>query len=171
MTDSLTDEEIARLYREYGWLLLRRLRLLLRDAALAEDALHDGFLRVMGSGAALRSVEAPLRWLYRVFDNVAIDRLRTRRARGPHEPLPDPDFDTVSAAPGVDLAERDAASRLLADLDETDQRIAILTFVDGLTQAEAAAELGLSRVTINKRIQAMRERLLVRVREESASHA
>jgi DNA-directed RNA polymerase specialized sigma24 family protein len=34
-----------------------------------------------------------------------------------------------------------------------------MLFVDGLSQGEAAVELGLSRVTINKRAQALRTQL------------
>ena len=34
-----------------------------------------------------------------------------------------------------------------------------MLFVDGMTQAEAAVELGVSRVTVNKRAQGIRQRL------------
>ena len=51
---------------------------------------------------------------------------------------------------------RNAILRLLDGLDETMQRVAVMAFVDGLTQAEIGEELGLSRVTINKRVQTLR---------------
>jgi len=146
------------LYEKYSFLLIRRLRVLLRDESLAHDVLHDGFLKLMQSGAALREAQTPLRWLYRVFDNLAIDRLRTRRARGQHEPLDQVAEDRVGPAPSVDVEGRDAVVKLLGELEESDARLAVLVFVDRLTQEEAAGELGLSRVTINKRVKALRMR-------------
>jgi RNA polymerase sigma-70 factor (ECF subfamily) len=152
---ALSDSELAALYQKYAFLLTRRLRFLLRDEALAQDVLHDGFMKLMQSGSAIRDVKTPLRWLYRVFDNLAIDRLRTRRARGPHTPIEE---DEVGPAPGIDVEARDAITKLLGELSEVDARVAILVFVDGLTQDDAAQELGLSRVTVNKRVQGLRER-------------
>jgi RNA polymerase sigma factor (sigma-70 family) len=158
VTGPLTEAELATLYGKYAFLLKRRLRFLLRDEALAQDVLHDGFVKVMQTGSGVRDVETPLKWLYRVFDNVAIDRLRTQRARGQHTPLEDVPDDEIGPAPGHDAEARDAVLKVLGELDETDARIAILVFVDGLTQDEASQELGVSRVTVNKRIQALRAR-------------
>jgi RNA polymerase sigma-70 factor (ECF subfamily) len=152
---ALSESELATLYEKYAFLLLRRLRFLLRDEALAQDVLHDGFLKLMQSGSAIREVKTPLRWLYRVFDNLAIDRLRMRRARGPETPLRE---DEVGPAPGVEVEDRDAVLKILAQLSEVDAKVAILVFVDRLTQEEAAQELGLSRVTVNKRVQSLKER-------------
>ncbi|WP_394850426.1 sigma-70 family RNA polymerase sigma factor [Pendulispora brunnea] len=166
VSGGLSDTELAMLYEKYSFLLIRRLRVLLRDESLAQDVLHDGFLKLMQSGGALREAQAPLRWLYRVFDNLAIDRLRTRRARGQHESIHHVGEDRVGPAPGVDVEGRDAVVKLLGELGEDDARIAILVFVDRLTQEEAAGELGLSRVTINKRVKALRERASVFLRGE-----
>jgi RNA polymerase sigma factor (sigma-70 family) len=58
----------------------------------------------------------------------------------------------------VDVALREAVVSLLMALGEEEQHIAVLLFVDGMTQGEIASELGLSRVTVNKRVQALRER-------------
>ncbi len=37
-------------------------------------------------------------------------------------------------------------------------RIALLLFVDGMSQGEIADEVGVSRVTVNKKVQAIRAR-------------
>lgn len=68
-------------------------------------------------------------------------------------------LDPVGAAPGVDPEARCAALESLEKLDGDQQMLAIMLFVDGLSQGEAADELGLSRVTINKRAQEIRARL------------
>jgi RNA polymerase sigma factor (sigma-70 family) len=64
---------------------------------------------------------------------------------------------------------RRAALDALALLDEEEQKVAVMTFVDGMTQQEIADELGYSRVTINKRVAALRERLdAVALREKGS---
>jgi RNA polymerase sigma-70 factor (ECF subfamily) len=151
----LTPEEAALLYEKYGFFLLRRCRTLLRDAASADDALQQAFEHVLRSGAAVKQASAPLRWLYRVVDRCCYDVLRRRR-RSIESPQSDELGET--AHPAVDIEARDVALKLLGTMTEQEMQIAVLLFVDGMSQGEIAAEVGVSRVTVNKRIQALRTR-------------
>ncbi|HEU4410167.1 MAG TPA: sigma-70 family RNA polymerase sigma factor, partial [Polyangiaceae bacterium] len=126
-----------------------------RDEALADDALQDAFVRLLRHGDELAASERPVRFLYRVVDTTCFDHLRRRKVRRLEEPSPD---DPVGAHPEVPLEIRDGVLRLLGSLDGPDRRIAVLAFVDGLTQGEIADEVGLSRVTVNKRVEALRVR-------------
>ena len=54
---------------------------------------------------------------------------------------------------------RRLTTRYVALLDDDQQALAIMLFIDGMTQSEAAAELGVSRVTVNKRTQKLRSQL------------
>jgi RNA polymerase sigma-70 factor (ECF subfamily) len=152
--ESLTTEEVAVLYERYGYFLLRRCKVILRDPALADDALQEAFVKVLRSGAAVRRADEPLRWLYRVADRCCFDVLRRRR-RSPETLAPD---EGSSRHPSVDIELRDAVLRLLDALDEEQMRIAVLLFVDGMSQGEIAAEVGVSRITVNKRVQTIRAR-------------
>jgi len=149
---SLRSEEVSALYAKYGFFLLRRCRTILRDEALADDALQEAFVKVMRGGGSIREADEPLRWLYRVVDHCCFDTLRKRR-RSVETPSED---QGASAHPAVAIELRDAVLRLLGTLDEKEMRIALLLFVDGLSQGEIAEEVGVSRVTVNKRIQAIR---------------
>ena len=51
-----------------------------------------------------------------------------------------------------------ATSALLHELDDEGRTLAVMAFVDGLDQGEIATRLGLSRLTVNKRVQGLRER-------------
>ncbi len=154
MDATLTTEEIATLYERYGFFLLRRCRSILRDRVLADDALQETFVKVMRGGAAVRTADEPLRWLYRVVDRCCFDALRKRR-RSVETPS---DHQGASAHPAAQIELRDAVVGLLAALDEQEMRIAVLLFMDGLSQGEIAEEVGVSRVTVNKKVQAIRAR-------------
>jgi RNA polymerase sigma-70 factor, ECF subfamily len=149
------DSEVADLYRRYGYFVLRRCQLVLRDRAVAEDALQEVFVKVLRTEARLSEVERPIGWLYRIADNVCFDLLRRRKLAPSSSAGLD---DVVGAHPAVRIEERNAVLAILAELDERDQRICMLAFVDGMTQGEIADEVSLSRVTVNKRIQAIRTR-------------
>lgn len=151
----LSREEAALLYEKYGFFLLRRCRAILRDSAAAEDALQHAFERVMRSGGGVREANEPLKWLYRVVDRCCFDQLRKKKRsiEASHE-----DEVGETAHPNVDIEARDAVLKILGAMSEDEMRIAVCLFVDGMSQGEIADEMGLSRVTINKRIQALRAR-------------
>jgi RNA polymerase sigma-70 factor, ECF subfamily len=152
----LSRDEVSRIYERYGFFLQRRARLITRDAALAEDAVHDALVHLMRSGAGYRAANHPLRWLHTVVDRSSIDQLRRGKHLRNAAALDDPSARQV-AHPNVDVEARDSVLKVLAQLGDVDQKIAILAFVDGMSQGEIADEVGYSRVTINKRLQAIRE--------------
>jgi len=147
--------EVARLYQRYGFFVLRRCQLILRQRSAAEDALHDVFVRVLRHEELHADLERPLAWLYRIADSVCFDAIRRGKVRAVAAGSMD---DVTGVHPAVALEERSAALAVIGELDERDQRICVMAFVDGLTQGEIAAELELSRVTVNKRVQSIRDR-------------
>jgi RNA polymerase sigma-70 factor, ECF subfamily len=167
----LSADEVSNVYHRYGALLERRCRLLMRDHAHAEDALQELLATLLRRGESFRDAESPYRWLCRAADRTCLDLLR----RGKHvrEALSNDGLDALDPlgpAPGIDAEARLAALQSLGRLDDDQQMLAIMLFVDGMSQAEAAAELGVSRVTINKRTQRIRSQLgLANVAQEEAS--
>lgn len=153
----MSRDEVAALYRRYGFLLLRRCRLILRDEAAANDALQETFVKLMVHGATMQDTEQPLRWLSRVADRCCFDSMRKNRRLRLASPLTAID-DEIGAHPNVDPAVRNAVLSLLGRFTEDEQRIAVMAFVDGMSQSEIADEVGTSRVTINKRVQTIKER-------------
>jgi RNA polymerase sigma-70 factor (ECF subfamily) len=144
------SEPIDDVYRVHGRRLLRRCRRLLRDPALAEDALHDAFVRMLRYGDAYRTAESKVAWLNRVVDNCCYDTLERRRDRRCEPPA-------TRAAPCP--LDRLGAARALARLPAPERRLALLAFVHEMSQGEIAAQLGWSRQTINKKLTAIRGRL------------
>lgn len=153
----LSANEVSDVYQRFGALLSRRCLLLLRDQAQADDAVQELLSVLLRRGEGLRTADSPWRWLARTADRTCIDLLR----RGKHlrAAIDIDDLDPVGVAPGMDPEARCAVVESLQRLDDDQQMLAIMLFVDGLSQGEAAVELGLSRVTINKRAQALRTQL------------
>ena len=153
----LTPEEVRVVYTRYGSFLRRRARVLLRDTALADDALQNACLGLLRGGASFREAKEPLGYLYRTVDRAVFDLYRTRKRK----PLPGAEPDvlaTIAIAPGLDPWLFRAAAGLLEELDDEGRELAVMAFVDGFDQGEIAERLGLSRVTVNKRVQALREK-------------
>lgn len=160
----MTEEELAQLYSEHGYLVLRRCVAYLGDVPRAQDALQEVFVRALRSAESFRGEASPRTWLCRIADHLCIDILRRER-RSPFVAVvgeagaPSARGSELESALFADDGEAlHTARSLMHALDGQSQRLAVLCFVDELTQDEIAAELGLSRRTVGKRIKALRER-------------
>jgi len=162
----LSAEEVSQVYHRYGALLTRRSRLLMRDVTLGEDALQELLSTLLRRGETFRAAESPYRWLCRAVDRTCLDLMR--RGKRVRDAIPLDPFDPVGPAPGVDSEARLAALQQLALLSDDQQSLAIMLFVDGMSQGEAATELGVSRVTVNKRAKEIR--LTLGLNEEAQEH-
>jgi RNA polymerase sigma-70 factor (ECF subfamily) len=154
--EGLNNAEVEDLYRRYGFFLRRRCLLLLRSAALADDALQETFLKLIRNGGGVRSADHPLRWLYRVAERTCFDHLRNGKKLRNVETLDDV-ANELPCCPGTTPELRRMAIDILEVLNEEHQRIAAMAFVDGMTHQEIADELGYSRMTIIKRVAHIRE--------------
>jgi RNA polymerase sigma-70 factor (ECF subfamily) len=161
--------DVESFYRQYGPMVLRRCRKLLRSDAQAQDAMQDVFVSVLSHEATLED-RAPAGLLLRIATNVCLNRLRTTRRRP--EDADDAllmriastnhDSEGLAVARGM-LAQLFGGGPLAA----SSQTIAVMHLVDGLTLEEVAAEAGMSVSGVRKRLRTLRGRL-VALESESA---
>lgn len=162
---TLETVEIERVYARYGTLVLRRCRALLRDDALAEDALQDVFLRLLKRQAPLES-RGLASLLYQMATQVSLNRLRTLRRR------PEDQGELVLAAiaqapsPEAALGVRTLLGRVFRQESPSTQVMAVMHYCDGLTLAEVAEATGLSVSGVRKRLRQLRAQLPVESRDE-----
>ena len=148
------------LHRRYAGVLYDKCVRILRDPADAEDAVQETYVKAFRSLHQLSRELSPLPWLHRIATNVCLDRLRVRRRREPEtatERLPllaDTPRDPVRA-----LHLRRCLARLLAEQDRRGRQVLVACYVDGMTQAEVGASLGISRRAVVKRLGRLRARL------------
>jgi len=151
--------DVEQAYRQYGPLVLRRCRKLLRDEARALDAMQDVFVEVLRRHDTLTAT-APAALFMRVATNVCLNRLRTQRRRK-EDPREDVLLDIAAALP--DGESRSVARRMLTrifgDGTESTFEIAVMHYVDRMTLDEVAHEVGLSVSGVRKRLRTLRDRL------------
>ncbi|OYO18922.1 RNA polymerase subunit sigma-24 [Enemella evansiae] len=125
------------------------------DESSCDDVVAQTFLIAWRRRADLPP--NPLPWLLVTARQVISEQLRQRTRERDRPP---PDWQSLAAASAeVTATERDQALRALAALSETDRELLLLIAWDGLSSAEAAQVLGVSRATFGVRLHRARARL------------
>lgn len=161
----MDDAEFEALVREHAPRVRALCACVLRDAAEAEDAAQDAFLKAHRSLGGFQGGSSFGTWVHRIAVNVCLDRLRAaaRRRADSLEALGERDAAALRAlaepsAEGA-LEDRDLAERLLARLTP-EQRLAFtLRERDGLSYAEIAEAMSCSLDSVKARIKRARAEL------------
>jgi RNA polymerase sigma factor (sigma-70 family) len=147
-------DALAVLYDRFGRLAYGLAFRILRDRALAEDAVQEAFLAVWRSADAYKRERAkPSTWILTVVHRRAVDLVRReeRRRGEPLEGAPEPTSDPADE--DASLRERRAAVQSALTALPGDQRQALeLAYYGGLTQSELAERLGVPLGTIKSRM-------------------
>ena len=144
------------LYRKYGPMVLRRCRKLLRNEAMAKDAMQDVFTKGLERQEQL-TADAPSSFLFRVATNVCLNKIRASKRR--REDAASDLVIEIAEATRPDPEVRNVLRRLFASEKLSTQSMAIMHFVDGMTLEEVAAEHSLSVSGVRKRLRQLREHL------------
>lgn len=146
------------LYRRYGPMVMRRCRQLLRDEDQALDATQDVFVRLLTRRDRLRD-DAPSSLLYRMATNLCLNRIRdTRRRKTTADSTLLEQIACWEDAEGQ-LDARAALAKLFGQQRESTRMMAVLYYVDGMTLAEVAKEVGMSVSGVRKRLLGLRASL------------
>jgi RNA polymerase sigma-70 factor (ECF subfamily) len=140
--------------------LLRFVTSRVRNPADAEDVVQRVFLQVHRALPTLRDVDRLPAWLYQTTRRVIIDYYR--KPSHTREQAIDDDVDVASEGPEepTALAELSTCLRpLMATLSEADQQALTLTEFEGVSQVDAARQLGVSVSGMKSRVQRARTRL------------
>ena len=128
----------------------------------ADDLLQDVFVRVVKHFDSLKSTERPEAWLFQIARNALRDSLRARQRKdGRTDPLeidPPADVDTT-AVPESEEELAPCLTPMIKRLAEPYRTAIELTSVHGLTQAEAARQVGVSLSGMKSRVQRGRDQL------------
>ena len=157
MTPIGTEEQISRLVAEYSPMLLRLACTRLRDAADAEDAVQEAFLRLLTLRPVFRDAEHEKAWLIRTTLHRAADLQKAAAKR--NVPLEEA---AQAAVPEPESALLDA----VRSLPEKYSAVIHLHYYEGYSIREIAKLLGVPAPTVGTRLARGRERLRQLLKED-----
>jgi RNA polymerase sigma-70 factor (ECF subfamily) len=153
--DAATDPQAA--YRAYGPALVRKAERILRNREDATDVVHALFVDLLPKWNA----DVDLPYLYRAITNRCLNVVRDRGTRARLLAR-----ENAAAAPvgRVTLEDEVVGVGLIAALaerlDDGHMQVLVCRFVDDMTQEEIAEHLKLSRKTIGKRLDRIRDEVI-----------
>ena len=146
------EATIADLYASYFQAIYEHCRRFLQSTASARDATQETFVRVIAHGVSLVLEEGALRYLYRVSTNVCLNMLNKQKMQN-----------RAAAVLAInttyvrwnDFADREFIFAVLARCGEGGAQVAIMHYVEGMSQIEIAEALGITRKTVFNRLRRM----------------
>ena len=172
---SSAKAELLAVYLERRPALVRHFTARTRSPDFAEDIVQDIYVRLQAlTEASAGEITSPVAFLYRVGGNLMLDGVRQRqRAAARDQAWSDvsgavSDGVSVSDLPSPEDAawarlKLDQVTAALEDLAPNARTALRLHRIEGLTHAEIAARMGVSRSSVEKYLSAALARLLDRV--------
>jgi RNA polymerase sigma factor (sigma-70 family) len=172
MGETPTPTPLLAAYLERREDLKRYFTLRLGSAEAAEDLVQDIYFKI--AAGVFGDIANPAAFLFRLGTNLMLDRLKQqRRARSRDAGYAEVQSNSlggeeVADAPPADeaLVSRQRLERMLAALEElspASRRAFRLHKLDGLSHAQTAAAMGVSKSTVEKHISAALKHLLKRL--------
>ena len=148
------DTALAELYDRYSRSAYGLALRVLRDGALAQDAVQEGFLAVWRNAARFEAERAkPSTWILTLVHRRAVDLVRREQPRR-GEPL-----ESAPMAAGEETSEeaelrerRRRVQAALQELPELERQSLELAYYGGLTQSQLAEELRIPIGTVKSRM-------------------
>lgn len=149
------DGALAELYERHGRVAKRTAWQVLRDEALAEDAVQEAFLQLWRGAAAFDPRRAAVStWICVLVHRRAVDLARREARRRETDTHPAPvDPASYTAEEVVVLREEQRRVRAaVAGLSARQRQVVELAYWGGLTQTQLAERLGVPLGTIKSRM-------------------
>ncbi|TMB25856.1 MAG: RNA polymerase sigma factor [Deltaproteobacteria bacterium] len=140
---------LAELYEKHAAAVYGRCRYLLRNDDEGKDALQEVFAKALRALPEFRAAASPTTWILRIATHHCLNLHRARRAAWREELAALGKDRRVESEPPE---RRELVRVLLGAAPEEAQEAAVLYYVDEMTQAEIAQQLGRSLPTVRKRL-------------------
>jgi RNA polymerase sigma-70 factor (ECF subfamily) len=148
---SAGEAALGELYAKFAPAIYAHCRRFLQSPAAARDATQEAFIRVLARGVVLPREEEALRYLYRVSTNVCLNLLREHNVHTRVVPTLAANSPHVSSAESG-LADREFVNAVLDRCGEGGAKVAVMHYLDGMSQVEVAEVLGITRRTVFNRL-------------------
>ena len=149
---SQRNDQIKLLFERYGPMVYRKALRMLRNESRAEEATQEIFIRVINGIEQFDGRSKLSTWLFQVATNHCLNEIRNakrRRELWDDQVIP---MESFRADEARDTTKKEVHA-LIAEADPELAMVAACVYVHGMTGAEAAEKLGVSRRTINNRLE------------------
>jgi len=142
-TTADSEAALVDLFRQHYRSLLRLAALLLDDAGASEDVVQEAYIRVADRLDRIRDPQATLAYLRQTVVNLARSTVRRRQLAAKHD-RSEPRAVVAPEDAGLAAFERAAVVRALRKLPRHQREAVVLRYYGDLTEAQAAAVMGVS---------------------------
>lgn len=147
--DARTDEEFREMVVTYEKELLRLCCVYLKDVSMAEDAVQETFVKAYRGWSSFRKESSVKTWLVRIAINVCKDMRRNAWFRFIDRSV---DLDQLE----IEQEEQnETASQLMSEimrLPRAQMEAVLLYYYEGFNMRETADMLGVSEMTVSRRL-------------------
>lgn len=160
--EHISSERLESLYRSLRHPLRTYLERRLHDPDIAEDLLHDVFVKIHERAARIERSDRVESWIWAIARNALIDRLRKDK---PSESIEEFALAT-EPSDGREIAPLHRTVRAFLDcIGEPYREALVLADLEGVPQTELARRLGISHSGAKSRVQRARKRMAALIQE------
>lgn len=131
-----------------------------KDKTLAEDIVHDVFLKVQAKIHQVKESDKLFGWIYQITRNTITDHYRKRSKN-----INPKDIDWEPSPPNFNDCVTNALTELIPTLPDKYRIPLEMTELQDISQLEVATQLGLNYTTAKARVQRARQMLKERMNE------
>jgi RNA polymerase sigma-70 factor (ECF subfamily) len=152
---------LEQLYIRYRNLMLTKAYEILGEPTLAEDAVHEAFMRIMKNTSKLDAADSPRTkgYVMIVVENAA----KTIYAKNHRQKIIELDENMADNSDVSDRIESKMQAEMLADviarLPDRYREILLLRYLHGLSDKEISSSLSITQQTVRKRLERARNAL------------
>lgn len=147
--------DIDALYRNYAGMVLRRARRFYSQQE-AEEVVHEVFVRAIEKAHTFRAEASPSTWLYQMTTNHCLNRLRNSKRRQAARLIQGDNPWELPAAP-ADGETTAFLEQIWTRIDGELLQVGVHYYMDGMSHAEIARLMGVSRRTVGNRITTLQD--------------
>ena len=165
--------KVEKLYYRYRQLMYREAYMILNDQYLAEESVHESFVRIINNLHKMGEEDCPRtrNFLVIICRNVAKDFCREKTALNKQEDLPETLCDPACCEPEKIVVSKETIARIaevIGNLQPIYKDVFLLKRVYGFTREEIAKTFGLSVETVKKRLYRAKVMILKSLEESEA---
>lgn len=169
-----SSETITALVAQYSATLYRVAYSVMRNAAEAEDAVQEAFVRVLKHRERLGEIHDLRVWLIRITWNVVLDKKRRSKTRPENDDIADfvrvlPAADRRADDSLISSQEHGRILKLIDRLPRKEREALLLSAVEELSTVQIATVLGTTESSIRSRIFRARRELSALLEKEGVS--